>query len=43
VPAASKSAVHAELAEMLRNVNVNEFAASVRVYAIKPSGAGAVR
>ena len=36
-PAASKSVVHAELAEMLRDTDVNAYAASVRVYAVKPS------
>lgn len=32
----SSSALHGELAELLRKYDVNEFAASVQVYAIKP-------
>ncbi len=32
----SSSALHDELAELLRKYNVNEYAASVQVYAIKP-------
>ncbi len=33
---AGSSELHGELAELLRKYNVNDFAASVRVYAIKP-------
>lgn len=34
----SEGAVHARLAALLRRYNVNDYAASVRVYALKPAG-----
>jgi SAM-dependent methyltransferase len=38
-PAVGANDVHAQLAELLRRYDVNQFAASVRVFAIKPSQA----
>jgi hypothetical protein len=36
-PTSSASELHARLAELLTRYNVNEYAASVQVYAIKPA------
>jgi len=35
-PTTSDDALHARLADLLRRYNVNDYAASVRVYAVKP-------
>jgi SAM-dependent methyltransferase len=42
-PKTAESPVHKDLSELLRNTDVNDYAASVRVYAVKPSAEGADR
>jgi hypothetical protein len=39
-PVRGVAAVHGGLSDLLSRYDVNEFAASVQVYAVKPGGAG---